>query len=203
MFASLERNLLSNTNMLNLNVSILDCTPHTAKPYVKMYLQTHKKHLHPKNNVSIIKSHSNVETEYVCVTLTQIGFQHLHVKSQCIKSLLHSIHYKTICEDVTPNKQKTLTCEKTMFASWFRIQMSKHNMFDTHWRNIPSNTNMWNVNVSIMESSPYIAKPFMQMWPHFQDKCIQTITQCLHHKTNCEDVSHILQSTLTYKITMF
>ena len=48
MFASLERNPLSNPNMLNLNVSIVDCTPHTAKPYVKMYPQTHKKHLHAK-----------------------------------------------------------------------------------------------------------------------------------------------------------
>ncbi len=48
MFASIERNLLSNTNMLNLNVSVLDCTPHTEKPYVKMYSPTHKKHLHAK-----------------------------------------------------------------------------------------------------------------------------------------------------------
>ena len=73
-----------------------------------------------------------------------------------------------------------------MLASWIRIQMSKHNMFESHWCNFPSNTNMSNLNVSIMKSSPYIAKPCVQTWPHFQDKCIQTITQCLHQEVKCK-----------------
>jgi hypothetical protein len=44
MFESHGRNLEFNTNMSNLNVSILDYNLYIAKPYVKMYPQTNKKH---------------------------------------------------------------------------------------------------------------------------------------------------------------
>ena len=160
---------------------------HTLQNHMWRCIPKHTKNIYmQKENVSIIKSHSNVKTEYVWVTLTQFGLQHEHVKSQCINSWLHSINCKIICEDGSPNKQKTLTCKNTMLASWIRIQMSKHNMFESHWGNFPSNTNMSNLNVSIMKSSPYIAKPCVQTWPHFQDKCIQTIKQCLHQEVKCK-----------------
>ncbi len=144
MFASLERNMLSNTNMSNVNVSILDCTSHTKNIYMR------------KDNVSIMNLHSNVKKEYVWGALTPFTFKHKHVKSQCCNSWLHFIHCKTICEDVSSNKQKTFTCEMTMLASWIRIQMSKYNMFESHWPNLPSYANMSNLNVSIVDCTPYI-----------------------------------------------
>jgi hypothetical protein len=48
MFEAHSPHLPSNTNMSNLNVAILDSTSYIAKPYVKMYPQTNKKHLHTK-----------------------------------------------------------------------------------------------------------------------------------------------------------
>ena len=135
-----------------------------------------------KYNVYIKNYNANVKTKYVRVTWTQFAFKHKHVKSQCINSWLHSTHCKTICEDVSPNTHKTFTSKKTMLASLNPIQMSKQNMFESHWCKLDSNTNMSNLNVSILDCTPYIAKPYVKMYPQTNKKHWHAKRQCLHHE---------------------
>ncbi len=139
---------------------------HTFQNHTWRCILKQTKNIYMRNdNVSIMNTHPNVKIQYVWVTLTRFAFLRKHVTSECINSWLRSIHCKTICEDISPNTQKSFTCEKTMFSSWIRIQMSKHNMFETHWPNLPSSANMSNLNLSIDNCSPCIAIPYVKMYP--------------------------------------
>ena len=54
-------------------------------------------------------------------------------------------------------------------------------MFESHWPNLPSNANISNLNVSTVECTPYIAKPYVKMYPQTHTNHLHAKRQCLHH----------------------
>jgi len=133
------------------------------------------------------------------------------VEPVCQQYDMWRIHRKCICERVSQTNPQTLTYEKTMYTSRILMQMSKHNMFASLERNLLSNTNMLNLNVSILYCTPHTAKPYVKMYPQTHKKHLHAKRQCEHHEFTCKCQNRICLShidaiwitTRTCQISMY